>query len=87
VAVHLHRRRFESPSRHLGGVSPAQALPAPQPTYTTADGSPNLAGSVAPVPPFGADVAGRGRPSPHPGAEVPPAGAAGGMPLTGTGGA
>jgi hypothetical protein len=78
VAVHLHRRRFESPSRHLGGVSPAQASPAPQPTHTTAAGLPNLAGSVAPVPPFGAGVVGRGRPSPHPRAEEPPAGAAGG---------
>ena len=70
VAVHVHRRWSESPSRHLGGVSPAQALPAPQPTHTTAAGFPNLAGSVAPVPPSGAEVAGRGRLSPNPGAEV-----------------
>jgi hypothetical protein len=84
VAVHVHRRRSESPSRHLGALAPARVPEGPQPAIPAAGSQTTLAGPQTPVLPFGAEMSGRGRSSPHPGAEEPPAGAAGGTFLTGS---
>jgi hypothetical protein len=70
VAVHVHRRRSESPSRRLGALAPARVAQGPQPATPTGGSQTMLAGPETPVLPFGAEVTGRGRSSPHPGSEA-----------------
>jgi hypothetical protein len=70
VAVHVHRRLSESPSRHLGALAPARVAQGPQPATPTGGLQTMLEGPETPVLPFGAEVTGRGRSSPHPGAEA-----------------
>ena len=78
VAVHVHRRRSESPSRHLGALAPARVPRVRNLLSRPAAHRPCLRTLRRPCCPSGAEMSGRGRPSPHPGAEEPPAGAAGG---------